>query len=535
MKGKGISSYTGLTALAVALFYLVAAVPLTAHAAAADNILTLQNLQVSPSPVYSGSNINISFQLYNSYSSSLNNANLQLTSNSQILNVSPGPSITSLSIYQGNSYNTFTFHLHVPATLPAGSYTIDVIATYETSQPSATGANQQLPATSTMPITIYVYGKPNIGLNANPSTQLTPGISTTTPITVVNGGTDTAQNISVTLQNTNNFTVFGPSRFYLGNLAPGSQASITATIQPNQTVQNATSKLNAAVSYTASNGTRINTNASIQFSMSVGKPNIVASLVSAMPQNLYPGSNQTATVLIQNIGTGTARNVTIKFVNSAAVTFGSISSFFIGSLAPQASTTETLYISANRGANSTSASLPAIVAYSTANYQSNVSKLTYIPINMQPAAIFNITAVKGSLAPGATYVPLTYQFKNTGNEPAQQISLSLQTIYPLTPVTSTIYINNLSPGQSANATFYVNVDGQASYGSYPVVVYEQWRQPNGSSNQQFSSSNNYYAVVGSGSPVASYVGYGILIAIVVLAVVFRKRIKKKMAQRKKKV
>lgn len=535
MDRKRIPGIAGLAGLAIALFYFVAIAPVVSHAqATANNALSIMNLQVSPTPVYAGDNISISFQIYNSYSSAVNDANIQLTSSQQILNVSPGPSSVGLSIYEGLSYNTFSYNIHVPSTLPAGEYTLDVIVTYEAYQPTGTGQSTQLPATSVMPISIYVYGKPSIGLNANPATQLTPGVATTMPITIVNGGTDTARNLSITLLNNNNFTIYGPNRFYVGNLGPGAQSSITATVQPNSKINNATARLNTAITYTAESGAIVNTNASVQFSMATGSPDIVANIQSANPQNLYPGTNQTDVILVQNIGTGTARNLSLRFLNTQSLTFGSISSFFIGTLEPQASATETVYVSANRNASQNTTSLPLELSYYLSNFQTGISKLVYVPISLQPAAVFNVTSVASqNLAPGATYVPLSFTLKNTGNEPAQQVSVSLQTIFPITPVTSTIYINNINPGQGANATFYVNVDSEASYGNYPVVIYEQWRQPNGSSNQQFSSSNNYYAVVGSGSPIGSYIGYGFLVLIVILLVVFRKRIKKRIAQRKK--
>ena len=69
-----IFGYSGL-ALAILMVF---AVPAMAQSTTiqANGALSLQNLVVSPQPVVSGDNVNISFQLFNSYSSQLQNVNL---------------------------------------------------------------------------------------------------------------------------------------------------------------------------------------------------------------------------------------------------------------------------------------------------------------------------------------------------------------------------------------------------------------------------------------------------------------------------
>ena len=152
---------------------------------------------------------------------------------------------------------------------------------------------------------------------------------------------------------------------------------------------------------------------------------------------------------------------------------------------------------------------------------------------MQQSAIFNITGTDASLTPGATYKPLMLTIKNIGNEAAQQLTFSLQFTYPITPATSTAYVNNLDPGQSANVVFYVNVDQNGNSGTYPLTIYEQWKQPNGAEGQQFSASQNYFSQVSSSSGKSGYgaiIGAAIvLVAIVVGAYLYMKRKKSKAA------
>jgi len=67
----------------------------------------------------------------------------------------------------------------------------------------------------------------------------------------------------------------------------------------------------------------------------------------------------------------------------------------------------------------------------------------------------------------------------------------------------------------------INVDTSGLPGSYPVTIFETWKQPNGTPNQLYSGSNNYYIVVGgsgSNSPIIWYII--IVVAIVLLATYF---------------
>ena len=130
-----IFGYSGL-AIAILMMFATPAMAQTS-AIQANGALSLMNLVVSPQPVVSGENINISFQLFNAYSSQLQNVNLQLESKNPIITISPSSSTILVNavgsgLYGGTGYNAFNYELHVPSSLPAGEYEVDVVATYET-------------------------------------------------------------------------------------------------------------------------------------------------------------------------------------------------------------------------------------------------------------------------------------------------------------------------------------------------------------------------------------------------------------------
>ena len=500
----------------------------------ANNALSMMNLRVSPQPVVSGDNITVSFQLFNSYSSQLQNVNVQLVSENPIINVSPAGSVVMLNavgsgLYGGIGYNQLTYRLHIPSKLAAGEYTIDVVATYETDQAGFNYLN--LPAESVMPINIYVYGTPKISLSASASQQIQPGVPFAMEVSALNTGTDMASNVTVTMANSPGFTPIGPYSLSVGAIPAGGAAPSSFTLQPNENISSGRHYLNFDVGYTTQLGDREDQNISVPIEVAINKPDIVASIEGATPQQLYIGHNQTLAVLLQNIGNGEAKNISASFDSGNGITVGGPSDFFIGSLGAGASITENLFISADNGSGGTARGLLVALRYQTANHADNITENGSIPVNVEKSADFNVTSESGNLYPGATYVPVTFTISNTGNEAAEEVSLSLQSIYPITAVNPDAYVNTLLPGESTNVTFYVSVDTKGNAGTYPVVLYEQWRQANGGANQQYTSSNNYYAAVGarsSSSGKNSYWVYGVaVIAIMAIAyLVFAKKGKK---------
>ena len=519
-----------------------------------DGVLSIDNLAILPTPVIAGENMTLSFQLFNSYINTLKNVNLQLTGENPIVTVSPASSsqlgVIGTGQYGGLSAAPFVYNFHVPSTMQAGVYTIDVVATYDTQEGTA-GATEDVPGQSIMPISFYVYGIPNIQLTPIPRGQLVPGGQSIIDIAAINTGTDTARNVTLAVENSSYFTPSGPTRINLGIMQPGIPENATMVLQTAQNVPSGQINLPIRETYTAQSGQNVSLVENVPLSFVTGNPDIVASIQSAYPAQLYAGSNQTLSILIQNTGHGDAKNLSINFLSNDGLTVsGSASSFFVGTLPAGGSIMESVFVSANSNANKTSYTIPVAVSYTGLAANSSISEVLQVPIKLQGAAIFNITSESGSLLPGASYAPVTFTIRNNGNEPAQQASMSLQTTYPVSPANPNAYLASLAPGQSAQVTFYVSVDTNGGTGSYPVTLYEQWRQPNGYSTQQYSGSNNYFVQVGGNGGAQSYgnsagaaqqsssggnswliSGIGIVIVIVIAAVFFR-QFRKSMVKRK---
>ena len=511
-----------------------------AQVAAIDDALSMSNLKITPQPIVAGDNVTFTFQLVNSYKYTLYDTNLQLTASNPILNVSPSSTTFIYSIGQGSygnsGFDQLLYNVHIPSTLNEGEYTIDVTATYETTY--NTGATEtDVPGTSVMPIQLYVYGTPNVELSVNPVGLINPGGYATLDLSAVNGGTGDAHNVTLHVVSSDAFEVYGQGNFYLGEVATGGtgSAEITMLAAPNLTT--GVYYIPVVETYSTSSGAAVNKTLEVPLNIVTSEPDVAVSIASTMPALLYPGSNTTATLLIQNLGQGEAKNLTVSLADGNGITISSTaSSFFIGTLQEGESTTETVLISANRSIGSDNRTVPVYLNYQDAMHTHDFSTAQKLGIRVSPAAVFNITNVSDSLLPGTSYGMVVFTVKNTGNEPAQEVTFSLDTIYPINPANPNYYIAQINPGQSVNVTFYVNVDSNGKPGVYPITLYSQWRQPNGYTTQQYSGSNSYYAVV-NGSSGSGLVD-GIIMAVMVilaLTVAYKRFLPNKRENVKRKV
>ncbi len=505
--------------------------------------ISIANLNIAPNPVVAGSNFTATFQLYNNYNYALNNVNLNLVGSYPLLNFSPAQtylvSTMGEGLYNGvNSY--FSYLFHVPADTATGLYTVYLDGTYQTTSSTtelSSTYTQSVMGSSEMPITVYIHGVPNVSIGVSSVTSINPGSEFEMVLNVLNTGGGAAKNLSLYANSTPDLKVVGSSSARLGSVAGGASVPVTVSILANQNLTNSTYDLPVSLLYVSDTGKAYSSNLLVPVSVAVSNPDISVSLAGALPPALYQGYNQSVELLVQNMGLGLARNISINVSGSAGIEVeSSVNRFFIGTLQPGQTATEPVFITAvqNAGQDTT---LNSALSYYSSNYQRRFSKNSTIYIAVAPTAQFKVLGQKTSAVPGSTDVPITYTIENTGNIEADGIQLSLQTVYPVNPIDSSAYVAALQPGQSTNVTFLINVDSNGALGSYPVTIYEQWKQPNGVSNQLYSASSSNYIGIGSQQSAAgSYSGITIaaiiVIAIALAIIAYRMASRKKAAKKK---
>jgi len=511
--------------------------------------LSIANLTLTPEQAVAGSNVQISFQLYNSYEQPLENIIIYLEGAYPLLNYSPVTVAQISRIEGGNTYGyRLGYNLLLPNNIPTGVYTLQLVATYQTTYEATTSggvlpSNQVTTQTvvgySVIPITIYVIGKPSISVSASVN-SITPGQPFLLTLNLQNNGYDNAKNITVNIFSTNNFKPVGTSSITIGRLPIGASLSIPITMLANTSIENSTYTIPISLKYYSESGNVYFANTSISINSIVAEPDISVSLLGSMPPTLYSGYNQSIQFVIANSGNGIARNITVTVLTGRNINIlSSVRKFFIPALLPGSSINEGIFVSANYTA-STNANLIINVTYYSSNFKQNFSKVFNKTIYIMPSAQFQVTGVETQAYPGATNVPVTLTIKNVGNEVAKEVQVSFQSIYPITPIDSNAYIEKLLPGEEVNVTFVINVDLNGYPGNYPITIFETWKQPNGSPNQLYAGSNNYYIPVYnktssnnlalSNSLISIAIG---LIVIVAILVYLRRKKEEKVTTKKK--
>ncbi len=341
-----------------------------------------------------------------------------------------------------------------------------------------------------------------------------------------------------TLQPSGTYPLFNASplsEMLLGTLSPGlSPMNYTYTFHIPNTTQSGT----YTVTFTAQFFVYAGTGATIATStMPVSFfvqnwPSIKVLPAAAQPVALYTGHNQTIALSIDNIGYGDARNVSVGVSAGRGLNILSpVTTFFISNMTQGSSTGESLLVGA-QGLNSTY--IIANVSYYSSRFQRRFNSTQRINLSVAPSAQFTISSTGSGAPVGASDVPIGFIITNTGTSAADELGLTLETTYPLTPISSTAYVGSLQPGASANLTFLVDVDGAGVPGNYPVTLYEQWKQPSGAENQQFAGSNNYsVSVISPGFGILGIaIAVVILIVIIAIAFMYRNKMAKKAANGK---
>jgi hypothetical protein len=511
--------------------------------------LSIANLTLTPKQAVAGSNVQISFQLYNTYEQPLDNVFISLEGAYPLLNYSP-VTVAQISRIEGESSYGYKlgYNLLLPNNIPTGVYTLQLVATYETTYEATTSGGvlpkdqvttQTVVGYSVIPITIYVIGKPSISVSGSVN-SITPGQPFVLTLNLQNNGYDNVKNITLNVLSTNNFKPIGTSSVTIGRLPIGASLSVPITMLANTSIENSTYTIPISLKYYSESGKVYFANTNISINSIVAEPDISVSLLGSMPPTLYSGYNQSIQFVIANSGNGIARNITVTVIAGKNMNIlSSVRKFFIPALLPGSSINEGIFVSANYTA-SKNANIIINVTYSSSNYKQNFSKVFNKTIYIMPSAQFQITGVETQAYPGATNMPVTFTIKNIGNEEAKEIQVSFQSIYPITPINSNAYIEKLLPGEEVNVTFVINVDLNGYPGNYPITIFETWKQPNGSPNQQYAGSNNYYIPVYnkansnnlalSNSIINIAIG---LIVIVAILVYLRRKKEEKVTTKKK--
>ena len=508
-----------------ALFALVTLVSL-ASAQSVSNYLVVTDVKTSPAEIYAGDDVNVSFVLLNAYSYSAEGVIVQLSGGYPLVELSPTQPYRINSIASGINQlglEPIVFKLRVDPNAPAGAYTMNVIATYSTVTETklANGATSTLATvkTDTMPISIRVRGAPHLSASIV-SQGVEPGVKSIITLLLINDGTDTAKAAKIELSPTDIFEILGTSSNYIGDIEPAKSVQASFTIRAKENAPSKKHELPVMLDYTNKYGKGFDYSSKVPIMVSVYEPSLEVSISDATSR---PRAGDDAAIVLQvrNKGDGLAKNVVLDVTSAGPVEVKwPTNKITIGDIAGGGKATATVNVKVQEGASEQEVSLPARLTFSSSNKQQSYDIPSIISIGLERSANFIVVNSKSELRSNELWKEVVFSVKNTGNVPAKEIKISLNTQYPITPSGKDQYMPLLAPGESMDVAFHVDTDSKAVPQAYPVDLYFQWKEEG---DKVYSVTKSSSLPVQSGIPDMSlYYALGGLVILAVVAMLYRK-------------
>lgn len=498
-----------------------------AQSATSTNYLVVTDVKTSPSEVYAGDDVNLTFLLYNTYAYSAEGVIVQLSGGYPLVELSPTQTYRLNSIPSGIhqlGLEPLQFKLHVDPNAPAGTYTVNVVATYSslTETKLANGATSTLATvkSDTMPISIRVRGAPHLSTSLL-SQGIEPGVKSVLTLSIINDGTDTAKSASIELKSTDVFEVLGTSSTSVGDIEPGRSVQASFSIRAKESATNEKHELPVTLTYGNKYGKEFGQSTNIPITVSVYEPLLEVS-VSDTTNRPRAGDDSAILLEIRNRGDGIAKNVRLEVASAGPIEVKwPTNNITLGDIAGGTKVVATLKVKVQEGADQQQISLPGVLSYSNSNKQKLYSTPTMIAIGLERSANFVVVDSSSNLKPNELWKTVEFTIRNSGNVPANEIKVTLNTQYPITPSGKDQYIQSLMPGETAKVSFHVDTDSKAVPQNYPVDIYFQWKEDG---DKIYSTTKSHSLAITAGAQDWSLVlALGALAVIWIAVFLFRKR------------
>jgi hypothetical protein len=198
------------------------------------------------------------------------------------------------------------------------------------------------------------------------------------------------------------------------------------------------------------------------------------SLVSQNPYPAEPGSNVNIEIEIENTGSSEANNVVVEIVPKSPFTLlpGEESKKSFNRIGAQSSVKDTydLYVDSNAISNDYTIDFRIYSASNPSTYSTRTIKVS---VQGNPKLILeSVETTPKDMEPGGS-VTLDFNIRNIGSGTARQLQARINsTSAYLVPILSggLVYIGDLKPGESKEATTRLSIDSLAEYKTYITTL-----------------------------------------------------------------
>jgi hypothetical protein len=249
----------------------------------------------------------------------------------------------------------------------------------------------------------------------------------------------------------------------------------------------------------------------------LGTPSVSASVTSSNPVDIYPGDTGSLTVTFQNNGTGKVESGHVAFTAPPGLEVKwAGADQDIGGIPAHGSASVTFSIEALKSTSSGDYPITGVLQYSGDNTPSATQEFTFI-MPVKEKAEFVASAATGTALNPASDSEVQVTLTNTGTQEARKVRVRIRPIYPFSTDGTVRYVESLAPGQSANLTYLIHVDKDATAGQQVSGVILDFEDPQGNS---FTDTEYFAMSVKTKTLMDDIVGYWYIFAIIALVVLY---------------
>jgi len=193
-----------------------------------------------------------------------------------------------------------------------------------------------------------------------------------------------------------------------------------------------------------------------------GSPSFNASVTSSSPVDIYPGDSAKVTVAVQNTGSSMVRSARATASSNGVEVKWAGRAQDLGSIAPRASANAVFSVEAPKDLKAGSYPLEVVLDYVSENR--SVGSTTFLfSVPVQPKVEFTAASTSPQLVSGEKR-EVKISLANSGSEEAKKLKVRIKPLFPFSTDGTVRYVESLPSGASANLTYLVTVDKDATAG-----------------------------------------------------------------------
>ncbi|MDP7078681.1 MAG: CARDB domain-containing protein [Candidatus Undinarchaeales archaeon] len=442
------------------------------------------DLRFSPAQVRPGQPFTLSFDVRNILDVEMEDMHLELSVTGPFDDL--GASYVYIGDMRPNATAPASFRLQVDEDTPAGVYPLTVIVSMEATAQAVQGTRfLEMKTTGysfTKLINVRVHGEPEVvgAVAAGDLRDIHPGDRFTASLRLVNNGTDIAEDLRITAQNTDKLSAeWGFADQFVGDLPPGAAAAITLVGTIDEGAGTGEHALPLTLSWAGDADTYSST-MEVVVDVRPAQPVIAVSGVSSLPAVVIPGGPFSLTVRVVNSATDpadAAEGITLSLgpTNQVRVD-ASGREQVLGTLPGNAAITAAFTGEVLRNAKQGEHSLPLTITWTRDGRTQQLASTVLLGV-APPSPSLSVSAVGSqppSLRPGEPFT-VTLRVVNIGAAPHHR---ALDVVASVASTDALSFhaagreqgLGILQPGGVATATVAGEVDDNATAGDHTVPV-----------------------------------------------------------------